>query len=336
LNKPNFNQIKSVAVVRTDRIGDMVLTLPLCRAIKQLNNNIRITVIAKSYTAELLENNVFVDEALYIDNFKNGINSIFKEYRFDAVFFPRPVFKEALSALKNGIPIRIGSAFRWYSFLFNQKVHDHRKTGNLHEAEYNVRLLSSISNSDFEVKLVKPNCKKEDSEKVDEILLGNGIKPGDDYIILHPGSKGSAKDWSSINFGKLSKAISQIYKTKIIITGVDSEVYQCTDVAKLNREALNLCGKLTLGQLIALISNASLLISNSTGVIHLAAASDIPVVGIYPNTSHIGARRWGPFSDKKVIVSPDKNSKDIDDVNSISVEEVFSAVEKLLGKQFKK
>lgn len=333
MDKPNFNHIKSVAVVRTDRIGDMVLTLPLCKAIREFNNNIRITVIAKSYTAELLENNVFVDEALYIDNFKNGINGIFKENKFDAVFFPRPVFKEALSAFKAGIPIRIGSGYRWYSFLFNQKIYDHRKTGNLHEAEYNVRLLSSISNSDVEVKLVKPNCKKEDSEKVDEILRRNGIATSDGYIIIHPGSKGSARDWSAINFGKLSKLISQKYKIKVIITGVETEIYQCTDVAKSNRDALNLCGKLSLGQLIALISNASLLVSNSTGVIHLAAASDIPVVGIYPNTSHIGTRRWGPLTEKRIIVSPDINSKDIDDVNSISVDEVFNAVDELLGKQ---
>jgi heptosyltransferase-3 len=319
-------------VVRTDRIGDMVLTLPLCRAIREFNSEIKITVIARSYTSALLEKNPFVDEAFYIDITDNGIMQIFNENKFDAVFFPRPVFDEVFSAFRASVPIRIGSAYRWYSFLFNHKVHDHRKTGSLHEAEYNVRLLSSIADKDFEVKLIKPLEYEEDSQKVKEILKENGIENNSDYLIIHPGSKGSARDWSPANFGKLSEMISQRHNIKIIITGIDSEMPQCMEVLKYNLDAVNLCGRLTLGQMLSLISKARVLISNSTGVIHLAAAAEIPVVGIYPNTSHIGKRRWGPLTDKRIIVSPDKNNKDIDDVNTINADEVYNAVLEMLSK----
>ncbi len=310
----------------------MVLTLPLCKAIRDYKSDIKITVIAKSYTSALLEKNRFVDEAFYIDNDNNGIMQIFNENQFDAVFFPRPVFKEVFSAFKAGIPIRIGSGYRWYSFLFNHKVYDHRKTGTLHEAEYNVRLLSSITDRDFQVRLIKPSENIADSQKVKEILKENGIETNTGYMIIHPGSKGSARDWSPYNFGKLSDMISKRHNLKILITGIDSEENQCMEVLKHNLDAVNLCGRLTLGQMISLISRARVLVSNSTGVIHLAAASEIPVVGIYPNTSHIGERRWGPLTDKRIIVSPDKNNKDIDDVNTININEVYNAVDKLLSR----
>lgn len=310
----------------------MVLTLPLCRAIREFNCDIKITVIARSYTSALLENNPFVDRALYIDVFNDGIKQIFNENQFDDVFFPRPVFDEVFSAFRARIPIRIGSAYRWYSFLFNHKVYDHRKSGTLHEAEYNVRLLSSITDRDFQVRLIKPSENIADSQNVEEILKENGIETNTGYMIIHPGSKGSSRDWSPSNFGKLSDMISLRHNLKILITGIDSEENQCMEVMKYNLGAVNLCGRLTLGQMISLISRARVLVSNSTGVIHLAAASEIPVVGIYPNTSHIGERRWGPLTDKRIIVTPYKNNKDIDDVNTINADEVYSAVCEMLSK----
>ena len=79
--------------------------------------------------------------------------------------------------------------------------------------------------------------------------------------------------------------------------------------------------------MIALISKVKLLIANSTGILHIAAALDIPVVGLYPNTPHLSQKRWGPYSEKAVVLNPPKSrDKNIcDNMSLITVDEVADA-----------
>lgn len=317
-----MNKAKKIAVVRTDRIGDMILTMPMCAALKNLYPQTEINLIARSYVKPLLENCPAIDSVFYIDDYSKGIKEIFEKNKFDAVFFPRPRFNECLAAFIAGIPLRVGTAYRWYSVLFNHKVHDHRKTAERHEAEYNTRLVASASGSDCPVNLVKPYINPESREKIQKLLSDNGISKTDKYIIIHPGSGGSAFEWNAPNFGHLADKIQKELNSKIVVTGSEAESEKCSEVQKYCAELLNLCGKTDLREMIALISLSKLFISNSTGTIHIAAALDIPTIGLYPNSPHISAKRWGPYSKGAVTVSPTEG----DDMNLITVEQVFAEV----------
>jgi len=117
-----------------------------------------------------------------------------------------------------------------------------------------------------------------------------------------------------------------------VITGVAGEFELCDNVNSVCTEAFNLCGKLSLPETIALISKAKLFISNSTGVLHIAAALGVPVIGLYPNTPHISRKRWGPLTEKSTIISPPQNSLSEynDDMSQITVQTVFNAATKWL------
>ena len=110
----------------------------------------------------------------------------------------------------------------------------------------------------------------------------------------------------------------------VVITGTPEESSLCNAVSQNCSNSINLCGIFDLKQLIAIISNAKLLLVNSTGVLHIAAALDVPVLGLYPNSPHISAKRWGPYSKMSRIVSPPiSNDKKLrDNMDLISVEEV--------------
>jgi heptosyltransferase-3 len=318
---------KNIAIVRTDKLGDMMLTLPMVPALKSINPNAKISIIASGYTRKLLECYPQIDNLFFIEDFSGGIDDIFKEIKFDAVFFPRPKPHEAKASARAGIPLRVGSLYRLYSFYYNHRVGDHRKKGEYHEAEYNCRQISSVTGSDVQTKLVPP-------EVTDEMLKSLSAKFGnkDKYFIVHPGSGGSANDWSAENFGKAAKEIYEKYTLIPVVTGLGSEQELCNRAISECSKAVNLCGMLNLEEMIALISKASLFISNSTGVLHIAASLDVPVIGLYPNTSHISARRWGPYSKKRQVVSPTDNTNlnEMDDMSKIEVKDVVLAAERLL------
>lgn len=322
-----------IAIVRTDGLGDMILTLPMCQTLKEINSNFQITMLASSYTAPILENNPFIDNVIFVDKSINSICNIFRKNKFDIVFFPRPKFEESLAAFVALIKYRIGSGYRWYSFLFNKKVFEHRKDAKFNEAEYNLHLIEHFFNLKLDLKPTKLNASETALQTLQRKINNNNFDiEKENYIVIHPGSKSSAKDWSPVNFGYLASEIIKESNVKIVITGVARETELCKQVNSVCTEALNLCVKLSLAETIALISKAKLFISNSTGILHIAAALGIQVIGLYPNTPHISSKRWGPLTEKSTVISPPQNSTTEynDDMSQITVQTVFNTAIKLL------
>jgi heptosyltransferase III len=305
----------------------MVLTLPLCRAIKEHFPDKKITMISRKYTEPLLINSPVLDSYYFVDEFENGIKDIFKENNFDAAFFPRPRFDEAWGAFIHRIPLRIGSAYRAYSLLFNHRVHDHRKKGEFHETEYNTRLLESIIGEKVKTELVPPYIEHDELSRIKELFIESNISLDKKPIIIHPGSGGSSISWNPDNFGKAAFILSQKLGLTVIITGIESEKELCEKALKCCPNAISLCGKLNLSELIALISISSVFIANSTGTLHIAASLGIPVIGLYPNTPWLSPRRWGPYSDKAWTISPPNG---MDDMGLIKIAEVVEAGENMV------
>lgn len=322
----------SIAVVRTDRLGDMVLTLPLCKAIKEEYPGCRLSLIARSYVAPLLENCPVIDTVLYIDKIDGGIGRIFKTNNFDAAFFPRPRFDEAYSAFIGRVPIRVGSAYRLYSFLFNKRIKDHRKHGNYHEAEYNVRMLSALINKKIDARLVKPVVNTDALIKINNMLADNDLSAGK-FIILHPGSGGSTRMWPPEAFSALAELFLSRTNYRIVVTGIAAEMEICSNVSSAHESIVNFCGRLELGSMIALISQAGLLVANGTGVLHVAAALETPTVGLFPDIPGIGPSRWRPFSSNSAaITAPAGNESKTFSMNLIEPIVVYDAAARLLEK----
>jgi len=143
-----MNSPKNILIVRTDRIGDVVLTLPVASTIKKHFPGCRVSLLVRRYTKALDENNPFIDEIITLEE-KEGKPSVpanvaMLKNRFDACIVAFPTYPLALILFLSNIPVRIGTGYRWYSFLFNKKVYEHRKYGEHHELEYNIRLLQQI------------------------------------------------------------------------------------------------------------------------------------------------------------------------------------------------
>ena len=335
---------KNLLIVRTDRIGDVVLSLPLAPIIKKHYPECKITFLVRYYTKTLVENNPYIDEVIILKEDKKKIAlksnvEVLSGFDFDSAVIVYPTFITALIIFMSKIKYRIGTGYRWYSWLFNQKIYEHRKYAEKHELEYNVSLLSRFGiNETVDTFHVNFCLRPEESslEKVHQILSRSDVNADEPIIIVHPGSGGSSVDLPQMKFRSLAKKISEELTDNIILTGSDKEKYLCENL-KIKHRFLNLAGRLDLSELIALISISSIFISNSTGPIHIAAALGIYTVGFYPRIPACSEQRWGPYTNKKVIFTPKIQCSGctreqcirLDCMNSIDVDDIFYEIEKI-------
>lgn len=335
---------KNILIVRTDRIGDVILSLPLASILKKKFPGVRVSFLVRDYTAPLVKTCKYVDEVLILHE-KNGKPSIAPNVvalkdKFDACIVAFPTYPIALLLFLSGIKIRIGSGYRWYSFLFNRKVYEHRKYGERHELEYNVRLLRELEidetvnrdNANFGIEVCSSL-----SQRIFDKLKSLGWDGIQKIIVIHPGSGGSAVDLPYLKMKSLAEKISNETEAVLVITGGEHEKELCNSFVVSNK-VINTAGMFNLEELTALINNAEILIANSTGPIHIASALGKNVIGFYPKFAAVSPKRWGPYSTKAEIFQPTvcngecsrEKCKKIDCMNSIDIEKVLYAVNEIL------
>jgi ADP-heptose:LPS heptosyltransferase len=264
----------------------------------------------------------------------SGIKHICKNGNYDITIIVRPVFKVALGVWLSPVKLRLGSGYRWYSFLFNIKHYRHRKHSEQHELEYNLDLLNELGCKRIEN--IKPrivynqNAEQSMLKKLNE----HNASLNKPFIIIHPGSLGSALTWKTENFIELINKISstQDLDYNILLTGSADEKDLLNKIkSKIsNPEKIFLIDFLNLKELAELIRKAKLFISNSTGTIHIAAAVDTFTVGFYSPITAESSTRWAPYTDKKKIYSPEGYTGK-DSMDSIKVDEVFAFVKRKLN-----
>ncbi|HTY35986.1 MAG TPA: glycosyltransferase family 9 protein [Bacteroidota bacterium] len=335
---------ENALIVRTDRIGDVVLTLPMIPVLRESLPGIRISMLLRSYTAALVEGTPGLDHVVPYDRSGKpkeflALLSELQAQKFDLVIVSHPTLRIALLTALAGIPVRVGSGYRWYSFLFNRKVFEHRKTAEKHEAAYNISLLQAIdirSDSIPRIELSLPSSAN-DAAAVEVRRLG--LSEIDRFVVLHPGSGGSARDWNPRNFGVLAAALVG-EGLKVVVTGSTEERRLVEAVVEASGgKAMQSVGMMPLKVLAAFIGRAHLFVSNSTGPLHIAAAVGTPVIAFYPPIRECSPRRWGPLTDDQVVFTavsslcPRCNGgpcQGNDCMEQISVEDVLGAAHTLL------
>ncbi|MBK8980837.1 MAG: glycosyltransferase family 9 protein [Ignavibacteria bacterium] len=326
-------KVKNILVTRTDRLGDVMLTLPLISCLRKIFPGAKIYFLVKKYLKGLLECYDGIDEIIYEDDHEGNVllKEIINKKNIDLSVNVKPDFRQAFMFYRLGIKYRIGTAYRWYSFLYNCKVYEHRKNSDKHESELNVLLIRNFFNEkcDENINSFRIDINKKDELKKKLISLNKELKRK--YIIVHPGSGGSAKDLPAGKFSELLKTLRHEFKDhSILLTGIKSEreLEEKIISDSGSADAVNLCGELSLRELLTLIDECSLFISNSTGPIHIAGILNKKIIGFYPNEKPMHAGRWKPLGKNVVIFSPESPD---DDMNEINIDEAVISAKKFLN-----
>jgi len=329
-------------VVRTDRIGDVLLSTLVLEALRLKYPEAHIAMLVSKGSKEVVDGNPFLNEVLVDEGEKaSKLAKRLKAKRFDTavVLHPTPRLAWVLSRAK--IPIRVGTGYRGYSFLFTKRVYEHRKTAERHEMEYNLSLAEALG-----AKLENPEPKiylsSQDRDWAKKRLAQAGVREGEKLVGIHPGSGGTARDWKPERFGELGERIQRELGAKVVVTGVKGERMLAEAVAsKMSQSPVIIIGETSLKQLTAILEKESVFVSNSTGPMHLAAAAGTSVVAMFPPIRDCSPRRWGPWGKGHKAILPDvpeckkcieTKCRYCDCMDKISVDEVFTAVKGALGR----
>jgi len=342
------NKPLHILVVRTDRIGDVVLTTAAVRALRKNFPDARIAMMVAPGTRELVEGNPDLDEIIIHDRGgeHKGIIGLWKQAfnlrskKFDwAIIFHTKRWTNLFCFLA-GIPRRTGYCNEKYGFLLTDRVVDDREAGIKHEAEYCLDILNSIG---VPAPLSEMQCvipvRKEFDEWADQWLAKQGI-PQKSLIIVNPSASDPGRQWPAERFGEVIKMLQTRNIGPIVVIGKKDCPAAQRVFKAVTPGVLDLTGQTSIGQLIALMRKSRMLISNDTGPVHIAAALKTPVVSIFTrNEPGINPERWRPLGEMvRIVVTPSKglisNYKvktiDYSYLNAIPVEAVWEAVDDLL------
>ena len=327
---------EKILLVRTDRIGDLILSTPVAEVLKQKVPKAQIDFLVAPYTAPILKNNPFINEIILDDNRSiKGflkLREVIKQKKYDVAIVLHPTLKLAWLLKSAGVPCRIGTGYRGYSFLFNLKHFQHRKTVEKHELEYNLDMLKVLG---LEPQKILPKLYLSANEKneADIFLKRFGINSDDIVVLVHPGSGGNALIWPVEKFGELADKLIDSYSVKVLVTGqADEKILAEKMKSRMKHSFLDLTGKTDLRLLSAIIEKVDLLVCNSTGSMHIAASLGISTVALFCPIFTASPKRWGPYGEGHTVILPPvppcKNCSPVkcergNCMDLITVEEVF-------------
>jgi len=335
--------LKNILISRVDSLGDVVLTIPAAGVLKGLYPDSRITFLGNSYTRPLIDASGYIDSFLDWNDIKNLSSSEglkkFKSVNADIIIHVFPRYEIARLAAKAKIPVRLGTSRRVYHLLYcNMKVNIPRRGSDLHEAQLNLKLLVPLGAKENYPLSDIPNyygLTNIEDLRDDLKVLMSGKRTN---LILHPKTKGSAREWGVDNFARLVELLP-VEAYKIFITGTEKEGSAIKEfLKKYAKRIVDLTGKMDLKELISFINAADGLVAASTGPLHIASALNKYALGLYAPMRPIHAGRWAPVGTKADCLVIDKDCDDCRKslecrcIKSITPVDVFNRIKSALEK----
>lgn len=304
--------LERIFFIRSDRLGEFILSLPAIKLVKENYPASKIFLLAKKDNIDLVKKIGFIDYFFeYKEDFFEGLRGSFrladilKKEKIDCVISLNPKKEFHLASFLARVPKRVGYARKW-GFCLNLKIMDRKFLEEKHEVEYNIELVSLI-------------CKKVFIPKVEFFVedvsldrVKKKLKLYKRYFVFHPFSSDERKKINKNFWFLLLERVKKI--EEVVVIGSQDE-YSESKVFE-ERGAINLTGDLDINQLTSFLKyHAKALIGLDSAPLHLANFLNIPVVGLYKITN---PRRWGPFYGlNSKVIKEDKDEDFIPHIDEI-------------------
>ena len=290
-------KIKNILVRGTNWVGDALMTTPALAAVGDNFPRARIMVLAKKWVAPVYAAHPAVSDVHVFDDQgrHRGISGLMrlagelKKERFDLAVLFQNAFQAALIAFLAGIPHRLGFAVDGRGFLLKPSIGLRAGDKQVHETEYYLRLLQRAG---LEIPGSEPNpvfyLTAKDEEQAQKRLAGLGIDSG--FILgLAPGAAyGPAKQWPPEKYAAAANIILREKQGAALIFGSKGEAQTAKKTAEhINYPCFDLSGQTGLSEAAALLKRCHLVLSNDSGLMHVAAAVDAPLVAVFGSTNPV-------------------------------------------------
>lgn len=337
---PAILPYRRILVTRTDRLGDVLLSTPLIKNLRDAIPNVYIAMMVQAPLRQVVEGNPYLDEVIVIDKkgvTKGFINSIrfcleLRRRNFDIALNLHPTVRTHLLVFFAAIPERIGYDRKW-GFLNTRQLHHTKQLGLKHESEYVLEFLKELGIQPSTPKMYLPLYPE--AEAWADTFIRSRARAGSTLVVVHTQASSPSRHWPIGYFCRLINMMAGRLNVTVIVVGKEREAgIQETE------SIINMTAQTSLGQLASIIKRSSLLISTDSGPMHMAAALDIPVIAIFGRKQPgLSPRRWGPLGPRNVYLHKDAGcgiclahdcKNDFACLKAIQPEEVFSCAQKIL------
>ena len=338
------DRVKNILVIRTDRIGDVLLSTPAVRALREHFPESFIGFLATPYTKDLLLNNPDISEVIIYDRNASLSRRLeflkrLKGYKFDLAIILYPVFESALIAYLSGASFRIGYPLNGSGFLLTTKVD--LKNLYKHQIETSLDAVRVIGVDTLDKRpflVISPEAER----YAEDFFMSENISSSDLVVGIHPGGFKDYTHWRREGYAKVADTLISNLGAKVILFGGNLDKEVLSSILKLMRYTPTIPhSELNLSQLAAFIKRCNIFVGNNSGPIHIAAALGVPVVAIFGNIHPLDSEnKWAPYGEGHIIVRRQMDCLDCHPghcynhrcIEMVTVEDVLSAIEIQMAK----
>ncbi len=349
---PPERRYRRILVARSDRIGDVLISTPVLKALRDHYPSSFIAMMVAASNRELVEGNPYLDQVILLDKDAKhrglwgtlALSRLIRRSRFDVAVILHPTARVHLICFLAGIRERIGYD-RKAPFLLTQAIPHRKQEGLKHEMEYNADLLRPLGIVELPRQLTLPANPAAD-RKVDELLRQKGVGGRDLLVALSPTSSGPPRNWPVAKFAALADRLSLIPGVKVcVVAHADHRPVTRQMIELATAPVMDLTGAFTLSELGGFFKRCRLVISNISGPAHLSVAVGTPVISVFGgNQPGLSPTRWRPLGPRDVAVHHKTDcpvchahncARGFACLEAITVEEVLGHAERLLGLKVK-
>jgi len=335
---------KRILIIKPSSLGDIIHTLPTLTAIRKTFPEAHISWLVKKEWAPILYRHPMLDDVIEGD-FSSAqwfrLIGLLRARRFDVVVDLQGLFRTGVLAWFSGAPERIGfaDAREGSHCFYTRRVEGPMR--EMHAVDRYLRLAFVLGAKESQAEFVLPIFP--DEEKRSQALYETlGLDDTVKIVGMAPSARWLTKRWNAESFAAVADHLQHERRCRVVLLGSIQEKGMIVQVKRAMRtEAADFVGLTTVGDLPAVMRRLSLLITNDSGPMHVAAAVRTPVVAVFGPTSQVCT---GPYGDgHTVLTSPVEcrpcfrrhchNPNTNECLVRISVRDVVLAAQKLLSER---
>jgi heptosyltransferase-3 len=289
---------RRILVIKLRAVGDVILSTIVTKNLRLAYPGAVIHFLTETPSLEVLKRNPFIDGVLEYDRKSMsgaGLIRLVRRGGYDLVIdlFGNP--RTALLTRLSGARLRAGFRFRWRRYAYNLLAEP--RGNKVHNTQFNLDALTPLGVA-IQDRSIYFSFDDADARYVDG-FLPPGFGRGSLRVCINSGGGWYTKRWGLDRFAALADRLAEEFNARIVIPWGPGQLPEAEEIrSRMTRDAF-IPPATTLGQLGALIKRCSIIVTNDSGPMHIAAAVGTPVLGIYGPTDPL---LQGPYGDNHVVV----------------------------------
>ncbi|MGA9294802.1 MAG: glycosyltransferase family 9 protein [Ignavibacteriaceae bacterium] len=291
-----INNVNKILCIKPRGIGDIVLSTIVLDNLKARFPSAKIDYLTEHFAKSAVENNPLVNKVITIDKKEFPLKAALKirKEKYDMILDLWSNPRSAQITFLSGVKYRVGFAYRGRKYAYNILATSDK--GEHHSAEHNLELLKVINVPVISKKIHYHVNENENNAAKD--FIAENINPAKTIIGIIPSGGWPSKRCDASKWVEIGRAVTEKYEAGILIIWGPGDENDSSYI-KENLPGSVLAPKTTVSEMSGYIKNCSIILANDSGPMHIAAALNIPTLGIFGPTN---PKAHGPYSENSDYV----------------------------------